>query len=317
MALLHMQTDGIRSTNGTFQNLIGTLDQQRQLMSQAVTSLINVHWQGPSSLQFQGEAQTLLNRIQQLAQGGSDLTQRLEREVLEWEEVASHFGLAAAVANAGENGDSSTKDEGNQAGKRIPDQKNDSPYQPVYDGESPADGVTARPWQPLNAPLQSNADDRDPALYRDVINQFAVETNPRYAQNQGNTYCNIFAWDVTKAMGAEIPHWVDSHGNPAGISSNNRELDANGAVNWIATHGQKAGWQAVTAEDAQAFANAGQPVVATWHNPGGIGHIGVVAPGEYSPQQGPHLAQAGAKNFNEGYVTDGFGNRPVVYYVHP
>lgn len=226
------------------------------------------------------------------------------------------MGVGAAIASAGESIGSSAKDGSDHIGKQHPGQQGTLPHQLIYDGQLPANGLTAKPWVPLDAPLQSNSDDRDTALYRDVINQFAVGSNPRYAQNKGNTYCNIFAWDVTKAMGAEIPHWVDGNGNPVGMGKG-YELDANGAINWIGTHGQQEGWRAVTAEEAQAFANTGQPVVATWKNPGGIGHIGVVAPGEYSSQKGPHLAQAGAHNFNEGYVTDGFGDRPVVYYVHP
>jgi predicted chitinase len=55
--------------------------------------------------------------------------------------------------------------------------------------------------------------------------------------------------------------------------------------------------------------------VASWHNPGGIGHIGVVRPGEIN-ERGPALAQAGARNFNDGHVRDSFGNANVKYFVN-
>jgi putative chitinase len=55
--------------------------------------------------------------------------------------------------------------------------------------------------------------------------------------------------------------------------------------------------------------------VASWNNPGGIGHIAVVRPGEVT-DRGPAIAQAGASNFNNGHVRDSFGNAPVKYFVN-
>ena len=42
-------------------------------------------------------------------------------------------------------------------------------------------------------------------------------------------------WDVTKAMGAEIPHWVDNNGNRVGVGQG-RELSANGTADWLRQH---------------------------------------------------------------------------------
>jgi len=42
----------------------------------------------------------------------------------------------------------------------------------------------------------------------------------------------------------------------------------------------------------------------------------MVRPGELA-SQGPALAQAGSRNFNNENVADGFGNRTVEYWVHP
>ena len=52
------------------------------------------------------------------------------------------------------------------------------------------------------------------------------------------------------------------------------------------------------------MANTGRPVVASWRNPGGIGHIAMVRPSAGEMQ----IAQAGARNFNEGGLRRGFGN---------
>lgn len=178
-------------------------------------------------------------------------------------------------------------------------------YVRQFDGTRPASGTTnTRAWEPVNAPLRSNSSNRSATRYADVINQFAVGRNPRYAPRNGNTYCNIFVWDVTRAMGAELPHWV-----------NGRELDANSVNRWLHQSGGANGWRRVDARTAQAYANAGRPSVASWRNPAGIGHIAMVRPGQIT-SAGPAAAQAGARNFNNGHIANGFGSRQPEYWVH-
>jgi predicted chitinase len=171
-----------------------------------------------------------------------------------------------------------------------------------------------RAWLPSDAPVKGDPSHRNADTYAAVIDQFAVDRNPRHLPRDGATYCNIFAWDVTRAMGAEIPHWVDGAGNPASVGQG-RELDANGGHRWLEQHGPRFGWREVSAEEAQAMANQGHPAVASWNNPGGIGHIAVVRPGEMT-SRGPAIAQAGGVNFNNGHVRDSFGNAPVKYFVN-
>lgn len=182
-----------------------------------------------------------------------------------------------------------------------------------------APGSQVRPWLPADTPLKSTTSDRSPARYEAVIDQFAVEKNPRYRRNQqgkGETYCNIFVWDVTRAMGAEIPHWVDQENSPT-VLGKGIELDANGAIQWLQT---QESWKRVDPKRAQNLANQGFPVMATWLNPGGVGHIAVVRPGQYSSNEGPAIAQAGGTNFNHGTVALGFkslpDNQEVAYYYH-
>jgi hypothetical protein len=187
-----------------------------------------------------------------------------------------------------------------------------------YDGRSPTKGTVARPWSDIVAPLTNPSDERDSRIYNAVLNQFGVESNSRYKANQqgkNETYCNIYVWDVTKAMGAEIPHWVDRNGNPV-PQYTGRELNANGVVNWLETNGNSNGWHTLSAEQAQSIANSGKPVVATYDNPNGIGHVAMVRPGEYSSETGPAIAQAGSRNMNNTTVRETFGSRNVVYYYH-
>ena len=183
----------------------------------------------------------------------------------------------------------------------------------TYDGSTAAPGTTnTDAWVPVDAPAKGSPSARNADTYNNVINQFAVGNNPRYEPRDGNTYCNIFAWDVTKAMGAEIPHWVDANGNPA-AQGKGRELDANDTNTWLNQHGEKNGWRKVSAEEAQRLANEGHPAVASWNNPDGIGHIAVVRPGEVTGN-GPSIAQAGSENFNDGHVYDSFPRGAEVEY---
>lgn len=161
-----------------------------------------------------------------------------------------------------------------------------------------------RAWEPLNAPLKSREGLRTRALYDAVLDQLDVANNPRYARRGGSTWCNIFVWDATRAMGAEVPHWYRG-----------RELDANAMHRWLANEGPAQGWRRVGADEAQAQANLGRPAMATWYNPGGVGHMAMVRPGAVT-SRGPTTAQAGARNFNHGQLQDGFGHRPAVFWVH-
>lgn len=175
--------------------------------------------------------------------------------------------------------------------------------------------------------VTSDESNRSASLYESVIAQFKVETNARYAVNKGgtgDTYCNIFMWDVTRAMGAEIPHYVDAQTLEARYYpdvSGARELNANGIYDWLSKMGGSYGWKKVTAEEAQALANKGSPVVTAWKNTSGHGHVQVVCPsksGTYNEKLGVTVAQAGRNLFSYGYITDVYSEslKQVVYYAH-
>ncbi|MDR0951714.1 MAG: hypothetical protein LBM18_02185 [Oscillospiraceae bacterium] len=179
-------------------------------------------------------------------------------------------------------------------------------------------------WQPTTPALTNSESNRSAENLRAVIDQFNVETAERYRPyRDGYTYCNIFVWDVTSAMGAEIPHYIDSKTGEIRIypdTSGTTPLDAAGIERWLAGYGAGYGWREVSAQEAQAAANAGKPAVTT---AGSIGHVQVVCPSEnasFDPVRGVTVAQAGSKVYNYTYISNIYGaatlNSRIRYWVH-
>lgn len=162
-------------------------------------------------------------------------------------------------------------------------------------------------WWPIEPPVTSTPARRSAVILDSVLDALHVEENPRYRPGAGNTYCNIFTWDVTRCMGVEIPHWVDAH-----------EQTANDMIEWLDVVGWSQGWRVYGPRDAQAAANAGLPVVVGWHSPPGkIGHVAVCTPADTSGAWlGASICNVGARVFRRGRVTDGFGARDVRYWGH-
>ncbi|MGI6151293.1 MAG: hypothetical protein ACOYIR_05015 [Christensenellales bacterium] len=187
--------------------------------------------------------------------------------------------------------------------------------------------LTAPPHIPVCPAITSDASQRSAQAYADVINQFRVETNPRYAVNQkgrGDTYCNIFVWDVTSAMNAEIPHYYNAEtGAPMKRGEQDaRAMNANAMFDWLKEFGEEYGWREVTAEEAQHLANAGHPVVTALKRPGAHGHVQIVCPskdGTFNPQKGVTVAQAGSNLTRYSHITDILGSSSlskVSYFAH-
>jgi hypothetical protein len=168
----------------------------------------------------------------------------------------------------------------------------------------------------VDAPVRSTPAARSPARLLEVVAQFSVETTPRYrpvsTPRGPTTWCNIFVWDATRALGAEIPHCVDEAGCSVPVGEG-RELTANRTLRWLETHGPATGWREVDAVGAVAAARAGSPAVAIWHNPFGPGHVALVVP---SDEADIHIAQAGAACFSRRPLAHGFGDRPARFFAH-
>lgn len=172
--------------------------------------------------------------------------------------------------------------------------------------------------------IVNNVGSRSPSAYNRVVQQFNVETNSRYTPyKNGSTYCNIYVWDVTTAMGAQIPHRVDANGDVAKPGASGvKYMNANSMYDWLGNKGKEYGWKEVSAEEAQRYANMGCPAVASWKNPRGHGHIQMVVPskdGSYNPSKGVAISQAGSKVIEYGYITDVYKSsrlKDIKYFVH-
>lgn len=162
-------------------------------------------------------------------------------------------------------------------------------------------------WRlPVHAPLQGTVAQRSPSLLEAIVAQHQVETAPRYQRRDvtgdgiPETFCNVFARDVCRALGAPLPEG----------------MRANDLVAWLSgSIVCGTGWEPVTAHIAKAMANEGQVVLAGWFNRnGGSGHIAVVL-----PSSGPTLeiAQAGRTNFARGPIARGFGDLTPSLFAHP
>lgn len=176
-------------------------------------------------------------------------------------------------------------------------------------------GYLKAPWYELEPRMKSEPGKRSAEKTMGCYEQFAVGQNPRYEagrQGKGETYCNIFAWDCTKAMGCEIPHWYNEE---TGEKSNAnlpvvREMTVNRMVDWLLLHGVKFGWQSVPFVDALKSAAEGECVLGAWQNPVHTksGHVAMLLPNGQT-------AQAGAQCFFGGTVEASFP-KPIIGDTH-
>lgn len=190
----------------------------------------------------------------------------------------------------------------------------------AFDGIHPAPTtISIRRADIVVPPLTNAPSNRQRSIYDQVLNQFAVGNNPRYIKMGGMTFCNIFTWDVTRAMGAQIPHWINGVGKiMEPFSPGAGEVNANGTQRWLENFGSGHGWNETDEQGAQAAANQGKPAIAVRRNPiaGRHGHIVMVRPGSIN-SRGPATAQAGSSNFNMGHLRDGFGDLPnIKFFKH-
>lgn len=187
---------------------------------------------------------------------------------------------------------------------------------------------------PVTAPVRNGAANRNPGSLNAVLDQFAVETTNRYQPSLFSTYCNIFVWDVTRAMNAEIPHWISRkdktpymYNSLLSYSRNAElafELNVNMLYEWMETHAGAIGYREVSEQEARAAANIGQPAVALWKNPkeGGSGHIVVLRPCDPSRAGDPgvtYIAQAGRQTVNYSALEKIFSPsqlKALKFYVH-
>lgn len=154
---------------------------------------------------------------------------------------------------------------------------------------------------------------RAPLSYAAVMAQFDVGASPRYRPRNGLTFCNIFCGDVTAAMGAELPHWIDADGRATYAATGARETTANALFDRLVAGVD--GYAECFPEQAVARACAGHPVVVAWHSGSKApGHIAMVEP-SVDPR-GVLVAQAGAVCGRQLPLRAAFGDRAVRMFFH-
>jgi hypothetical protein len=135
-----------------------------------------------------------------------------------------------------------------------------------------------------------------------------------------HTHCSAFVASAAQKLGVYILR-PPEHG---------QVLLANAQNEWLAGAGSGAGWRPLRdAAEAQAAANRGMLVVASYHNhyDDKPGHIAIVRPGDKSDEalmsEGPDVIQAGAQNYSRISLAEGFAghrraweDQEVQYYAH-
>jgi hypothetical protein len=135
-----------------------------------------------------------------------------------------------------------------------------------------------------------------------------------------HTHCSAFVAAIAMRLGVYILR-PPEHG---------QILLANAQNEWLATEGAGQGWRPLPdAFTAQAAANAGNLVVASYHNQSDDrpGHIAFVRPSDKSVEaiavEGPDVIQAGGHNYTRVSLVRGFAGHPrawtnseVRYYAH-
>lgn len=166
--------------------------------------------------------------------------------------------------------------------------------------------MTTPAWVPVDIPSAKLPHSHD--KLRKVVDELNVEKSNRYKRRDGQTFCNIFVWDVTRAMGCEIPHWVNDDGSPASVGKG-RELNANGIVRWMDTQGPANGWVDADRKTSMDAAARGHVVVLGWDSKSAKpGHVAVML------AEGT-IAQAGARNFVGETISQGFGKLKPRFWI--
>lgn len=173
---------------------------------------------------------------------------------------------------------------------------------PEADAEVPPDDLTTRDvWKAIRPTVTSTADRRSPIVYARVIQQFEVDTNPRYDPDAPDKpRAHIFVWDVTRAMGAEVPHF-------AGM----KELSLAQTCDWIRFEGVARGWLKLRLDRALNLANVGQPVLVLPENPK-LKALAVLLPGDV-----PQVASAGLVRGGSLEIARAMPTAAVDCFVHP
>lgn len=164
-----------------------------------------------------------------------------------------------------------------------------------------------RRWEPVTAPITNGSDHRSAPALETVLAQFDL-AHARYVATATDTFCTTLGWDVTRALGCEVPHyWL--------AGDRVIEQDANAIANWFALYGAlRHGWLPVDMVNAIAGVNAGMPVCGIAKNPSGHGHMVIGRP---TPPGSELLCKmAGRINADSIQLSKAFGGLHPMLYRH-
>lgn len=177
---------------------------------------------------------------------------------------------------------------------------------PSFDGKTVPEPLQNRDlWKSLSPPATSGPGKRTRALYDAVLNQFGLTVNPRYDDDApGKQRGHIFAWDVSRAMGCEIPHFVGA-----------KELTLAQTCDWVRHEGPMRGWKRVSDMEIFDRANGGYLVVALPRE-ARVKFLGIVRPQEEPPDSTPRLMGIGLRRGEGLHPRELFGSKLMDCFFH-
>ncbi len=175
----------------------------------------------------------------------------------------------------------------------------------TYDGLTAPKELTGRDlWRAMQAPLQSKPGKRDRGLYEQVLKQFAVANNPRYAPDAPDrTRAHIFVWDVSLAMNCEIPHFAGA-----------KEHNLSQTTDWLRHEGPMRGWVRCGEMNIYSVADQGQLIVAVPKDPRLKG-LAIIHP--QTPAYVPVVVAAGPRRGWGISLREAMGVVSCEYFTHP
>lgn len=153
--------------------------------------------------------------------------------------------------------------------------------------------------------LSSTQVNRSPQRLMAIVAEHLYRGRYRYeprdvtGDGRPETWCNLFAQDITEAMGCALP----------------RNTRANELLDWLSSAGKPLGWTEVSESVARIQADGGMVALAAWRNDAGPGHIAVVVP-SLGERGDTFIAQAGSTNFTRRPLAAGFGRSIPRFFAH-
>jgi hypothetical protein len=172
----------------------------------------------------------------------------------------------------------------------------------------PSDTIESNPALPRSFDVTSQPDYWSVQAYVAVLDAliphgYGNKPGDRYYPSRGFTFCNIFIWDATAAMGVEIPHYYNPNtgGKLEMTDPNALEMSEYRLYTWLEEFGEQHGWiEVLSPEAAQQYTNSGRPAIATSPN-----HCAMIRPSDGTGEI--KVAQAG------GNVAGYFGSSSPIY----